>query len=115
MASVNGHFSSADDMKSHLLSLLDSKEQQLRQAATFSQRVLAQRMELEDRIRQLQEVEADKTDDEDVEPEAVQKYQELTDMMMSWDTENALLSSAFNSSVCPPSCYFHFALRASDR
>ncbi|KAG7448461.1 uncharacterized protein BT62DRAFT_945930 [Guyanagaster necrorhizus] len=99
MASVNGHFSSAGDMKSHLQSLLDSKEQQLQQAATFGQRVLAQRMELEDRIRQLQEVEADKTGDEDVEPEAVQKYQELTDTMMGWDTENALLSSAFNSSA----------------
>ncbi|KAK0452337.1 hypothetical protein EV421DRAFT_1967490 [Armillaria borealis] len=99
MASVNGHFSSAGNMKSHLQSLLDSKEQQLQQAATFGQRVLAQRMELEDRIRQLQEVEADKTDDEDVEPEAVQKYQELTDTMMSWDMENASLSSAFNSSV----------------
>ena len=101
-------------MKSHLQSLLDSKEQQLQQAATFGQRVLAQRMELEDRIRQLQEVEADKTDDEDVEPEAVQKYQELTDTMMSWDTENALLSSAFNSpAVRPQLFYLHFALSKS--
>ncbi|KAK0192709.1 hypothetical protein F5146DRAFT_1041154 [Armillaria mellea] len=99
MASINGHFSSAGDMKSHLQSLLDSKEQQLQQAATFGQRVLAQRMELEDRIRQLQEVEADKTDDEDVESEAIQKYEELTGTMMSWDAENALLSSAFSSSA----------------
>ncbi len=114
MASVNGHFSSAGDMKSHLQSLLDSKEQQLQQAATFGQRVLAQRMELEDRIRQLQEVEADKTDDEDVEPEAMQKYQELTETMTSWDTENASLSSAFNSSAVRPQLFYpHFALSKS--
>ncbi len=98
MASVNGHFSTAGDMKAHLQSLLDSKEHQLQQAATFGQRVLAQRMELEERIRQLQEVEADKDEDDDVDPEAADKYKELADTVVSWDNENAELSSVFSSS-----------------
>lgn len=98
MASVNGHFSSAGDMKSHLQSLLDSKEHQLQQAATFGQRVLAQRMELEERIRQLQEVEVDKSEDDEIDQDSLDKYKELAETVMSWDNENAELSSTFSSS-----------------
>ncbi|KAJ7821017.1 hypothetical protein B0H14DRAFT_3471865 [Mycena olivaceomarginata] len=47
-------FSSAGDMRYHLQSLLDAKERQLQQAGALGQRVLAQQMELEERIRQLQ-------------------------------------------------------------
>lgn len=83
--------SSTLHMKSNLQSLLDDKEKQLQQAATLGQRVLAQQMELEERIRQLEELDED--DDGD-------KYRELAETISTWDTENAQLSSGFGSMVC---------------
>lgn len=94
----NTPFSSAGDMKFYLQSLLDSKEKQLQQAGTLGQRVLAQQMELEERIRQLQEIEADKSEDDEIDDQARIRYRELADTLVSWDTENAQLSSAFGSS-----------------
>ncbi|KAF9467802.1 hypothetical protein BDZ94DRAFT_1294718 [Collybia nuda] len=93
-----GPFTSAGDMKFHLQTLLDNKEKQLQQAGTLGQRVLAQQMELEERIRQLQEIEAEKSDDDDIDEQARERYRELADTLISWDTENAQLSSAFGSS-----------------
>ncbi|GLB42302.1 putative meiotic cell cortex C-terminal pleckstrin homology [Lyophyllum shimeji] len=91
-------FSSAGDMKFHLQNLLDSKEKQLQQAGTLGQRVLAQQMELEERIRQLQELEADKGDDDEIDEYARERYRELAETLVAWDNENAQLSSAFGSS-----------------
>jgi hypothetical protein len=91
--------SSAGDMRFYLQNLLDSKEKQLQQAGTLGQRVLAQQMELEERIRQLQEIEADKSDDDEVDPGVRDRYRELADSIMAWDTENAQLSSAFGASL----------------
>lgn len=85
-------------MKFHLQTLLDNKEKQLQQAGTLGQRVLAQQMELEERIRQLQEIEAEKSEDDDIDEQARERYRELADTLISWDTENAQLSSAFGSS-----------------
>lgn len=99
-------FSSAGDMKFHLQSILDNKEKQLQQAATLGQRVLAQRVELEERIRQLQELEAEKAEDDAVDTSARERYHELADTMLVWDSENAQLSTAFGSSkVCRPQKY----------
>jgi hypothetical protein len=94
----NTPFSSAGDMKFYLQSLLDSKEKQLQQAGTLGQRVLAQQMELEERIRQLQDIEADKSEDDEIDEQARIRYRELADTLVSWDSENAQLSSAFGSS-----------------
>jgi hypothetical protein len=91
--------SSAGDMRFYLQNLLDSKEKQLQQAGTLGQRVLAQQMELEERIRQLQELDADKSDDEEVDPDVRNRYRELADTIMAWDAENAQLSSAFGASL----------------
>lgn len=90
-------FSSAGDMKAHLQILLDSKEKQLQQAGTLGQRVLAQQMELEERIRQLQEIEAGRNDDDEVDAEASTRYRELAETISAWDAENAQLSGAFGS------------------
>lgn len=79
-------------MKSRLQSLLDSKEKQLQQAGTLGQRVLAQQMELEERIRQLQEV-----IEVDGEREVKERITELEKTINEWDDENAALSSAFGS------------------
>ncbi|KAJ7689390.1 hypothetical protein B0H17DRAFT_1331737 [Mycena rosella] len=100
--SITTPFSSAGDMKYHLQSLLDSKEKQLQQAGTLGQRVLAQQMELEERIRQLEEIDADKLDDDHVDDDARDRYRELAETLMAWDRENADLSSAFGSRR-PPS------------
>ncbi|KAF8889574.1 hypothetical protein BD779DRAFT_1662013 [Infundibulicybe gibba] len=94
----NSPFSSAGDMKFHLQNLLDSKEKQLQQAGTLGQRVLAQQMELEERIRQLQELEADKSEEDDIDAEARERYRELADTIIAWDSENAQLSNAFGGS-----------------
>jgi hypothetical protein len=85
----------AGDMKLHLQNLLDSKEKQLQQAATLGQRVLAQRVELEERIRQLQEMDADKPDEEEIDFEARERYRELAEAIDAWDADNSALSSAF--------------------
>ncbi|THV04187.1 hypothetical protein K435DRAFT_774540 [Dendrothele bispora CBS 962.96] len=97
------HLSTAADMKGHLHSLLDAKEKQLQQAGTLGQRVLAQQMELEERIRQLQELEQDRPDDEQLDDDARERYKELADTLIAWDAENAQLSSAFGKSSASPS------------
>lgn len=81
------------DLKFHLQSLLDAKEKQLQQAGTLGQRVLAQQMELEERIRQLQEEE--QGDAEEVKA----RYTELAEVIEGWDKENATLSGAFGNKV----------------
>jgi hypothetical protein len=99
---------SAGDMKFHLQNVLVSKGEQLEQAATLGQRVLAQQMELEERIRQLQEIDADKGEDDEIDPEARERYRELRETIQAWDAENAKLSSTFgvqsvsvSFSTCP--------------
>lgn len=93
------HNSSAGDMKFHLQNILDSKEKQLQQAGTLGQRVLAQQMELEERIRQLQEADADKPEDDELDAEAAERYRDLAETIKAWDAENAQLSSAFGNKV----------------
>lgn len=95
----NDYASSAADMKYHLQNLLDSKEKQLQQAGTLGQRVLAQQMELEERIRQLQEADADKGEDDALDEEATARYRELAETIQTWDRENAELSGAFGNKV----------------
>ena len=93
----DNHTLFSSDMKFHLQTLLDNKERQLQQAATLGQRVLAQQMELDERIRQLQELEGDKSDDDQIDEVTRERYRELADTLVSWDKENAQLSSAFGS------------------
>lgn len=108
--------SSAGDMKFHLQNLLDSKEKQLQQAGTLGQRVLAQQMELEERIRQLQEIDADKAEDDELNTEAAERYRELADTIKAWDAENAQLSSAFGNRVSNLFCaLFNIHIKAPDK
>lgn len=96
--SLNDPFSTAGDMKFQLQNLLDSKEKQLQQAGSLGQRVLAQQLELEERIRQLQELEAHKGEDDEIDHEAMQRYRELSETILAWDSENAQLSAVFGGS-----------------
>lgn len=92
-------FSSAGERKFHLQLLLDNKEKQLQQAGALGQRVLAQQIELEEKIRHLQEFDAEHGDDDDLDAEARERYRELADTIKRWDVENAQLSSAFGAKV----------------
>ena len=86
-----------------LQALLDDKEKQLRLAGTLGQRFLAQQMELEERISQLNDLEAAKTSatvDEAVESEIRDKLQELKDTMNSWESENQEMFGVLGNKVC---------------
>ncbi len=96
----------AGDINFYLQTLLDKKEKQLQQAGNLGQRVLAQQMELEERIRQIQESVLDRPEDEQVDSQTRVKYRELSETILGWDTENAQLSSAFGSSSKVCVCLF---------
>ncbi|EPQ52067.1 hypothetical protein GLOTRDRAFT_14572, partial [Gloeophyllum trabeum ATCC 11539] len=87
--------SSPADMRLHLQSLLDLKEKQLQQAGTLGQRVLAQQLELEEKVRLLQEMETDRGEDEDLDADMRERYRELAETIKAWDEENSQISSAF--------------------
>ena len=89
----NDALSSADNIRAHLQTLLDDKEKQLQQAGTLGQRVLAQQMELEERIRQLQEMDSDINSQDEPSTEMRMRYHELISAVKSWDEENAQLST----------------------
>lgn len=92
--------SSSGDMRLHLQNLLDSKEKQLQHAGTLGQQLLAQRMELEERIRQLQELDLDGAIvDDDLNLTVRERYRELADTIKSWDKENEQLSDTFGWKV----------------
>ena len=84
-------------MRQHLQNLLDGKEKQLQQAAALGERLLAQRVELEERVRLIQEVDADKTDE--ITADMRERYRELADAVRTWDFGNGQLTAAFTSSV----------------
>lgn len=94
-------FSSAGQRKFGLQQLLDNKEKQLQQAGTLGQRVLAQQIELEEKIRQLQEFDAEHAEDEELDTDARERYRELAETIAAWDAENAQLSSAFGQKRPP--------------
>lgn len=97
-------FASPSERKFHLQLLLDNKEKQLQQAGALGQRVLAQQIELEEKIRHLQDSDVERGDDEDLDAEARERYRELADTIKAWDLENAQLSNAFGSNVRILSC-----------
>ena len=114
------------ELKAHLQTLLEAKERQLLQAGTLGQRVLAQQMELEERIRKIQsltpglEAEAygydpqdedvyggiasnngrnEPSNDDFVEGEALDQYRELAQAVAQWEEENRTLSGELGASV----------------
>ena len=97
--SMSDHGTQAN-MRLHLQSPLDSKEKQLQSAATLGHQLLAQRMELEERIKQMQELDLDGSGSEDgLDVSVRDKYRDLADAIQAWDTENEQLTSVFSSKV----------------
>lgn len=91
------------NLRIQLQALLDDKEKQLRLAGTLGQRFLAQQMELEERISQLNDLEAAKTGatvDEGIESEIRDKLQELKHTMNSWESENQDMFGVLGNKVC---------------
>ncbi|CDO76932.1 hypothetical protein BN946_scf185006.g14 [Trametes cinnabarina] len=94
-------FDTTDSMRLHLQTLLDNKEKQLQSAATLGHQLLAQRMELEERIRQLQELDLDvsgaSSDDGHggLDVSLRDRYRELAEAIKAWDTENEQLTTVF--------------------
>ncbi|KAH9848344.1 hypothetical protein C2E23DRAFT_889192 [Lenzites betulinus] len=97
--SASAHFDTTDSMRQHLQALLDNKEKQLQSAATLGHQLLAQRMELEERIRQMQELELDSGNvsgsEDGLDVSVRDRYRELSDAIKGWDTENEQLTSVF--------------------
>lgn len=91
--------STSGSLKDHLQLLLQAKEQQLQSAGLLGQRLIQQQSDLEERIRQLQDLEADKGEDEPVDGDTQERYRELKDAMDRWEGENAELVGEFGPKV----------------
>ena len=89
------------DARARLQTLLDQKEQELQSAGSLGQRILAQQMELEERINQISELELGRTGlkDDEIESEMRAKLNDLADTMNSWQHENQQLWSGFGPKV----------------
>ena len=88
---------SIGDMRAHLQLLLDNKEKQLQQVGTLGQRILSQQVQLDERVRQLHELELG--DNQDLDSEIRERYRELTEMVRAWDTDNTQLTQSFGPKV----------------
>lgn len=99
----NGRVSPPRDLRLQLQTLLDDKEKQLQLAGTLGQKFLAQQMELEERINQLNEIEESGTTiDEEGNVEMRQKLEELAQTIQHWESENeqALTVLTSGTKVC---------------
>lgn len=92
---------SIGDMRAHLQLLLDNKEKQLQQVGTLGQRILSQQVQLDERVRQLHELEAELGDNQDLDSEIRERYRELTEMVRAWDGDNTQLTQSFDPKVRP--------------
>src|ERR1700753_2867583 len=81
-----------ETLRERLQLLLDDKEKQLQMAGTLGQRILAQQMELEERINQLSGARHD--DQEGMKVDARDKLRDLAEVLQSWDRENANIFSS---------------------
>lgn len=94
-------FTSAGDLNFQLQTLLEAKKEQLNQAALFGQQILDQQKELHERIRQLQEVEGQKEEDDEVDPDSRIRYEQLAETIRVWDAQNAQFGNVcFMQNTC---------------
>lgn len=93
----NGNSEMAGQMRLKLQALLGEKERQLQQAEALGQRILAQQVELEERINQIAELDEagnagnNPQPEEDKETEMRAHLDELAQTMHGWATENETL------------------------
>jgi hypothetical protein len=98
----NVHQNGEESIRERLQLLLDDKERQLQMAGTLGQRILAQQMELEDRINQLPlSSSLVASEDQHVQQEIKDRLKELDEVLTSWECENEdFLSKLATQSVC---------------
>ena len=89
------------DVRARLKTLLDQKEHELQSAGSLGQRILAQKMGLEERINQISELESGRTGlkDDEIESEIRAKLNDLADTMHTRQHENQPLWSGFGPKV----------------
>lgn len=81
------------NLRTQLQGLIDEKEQQLARAGALGQQLLAQQVELNERIAALERYEhiassGSRTPDPEGDPELRQKLTELSEALQSWDNDN---------------------------
>ena len=81
--------------------LQTQKEQELQSAGSLGQRILAQQMELEERINQISGLESGRTGlkDDEIESEMRAKQNDLADRMHAWHLENQQFWRVFGPKV----------------
>lgn len=92
-------------MSAQLAKILDDKESELQLAGSLGQRILQQRVELEERINVLSEYEhrsGSRTPEPGGDPEVTRKFQDLQDVLQSWDRENQETLGGFNGQKVSP-------------
>ncbi len=99
----------AGQMRQKLQALLDDKERQLQKAEALGQRILAQQMELEERINQITELDEQQQqqDGENGADDSEMRSQldELAQTMHGWATENEGLWTGAVTKVIYPCCF----------
>ena len=106
-------------MRLKLQALLDDKERQLQKAEALGQRILAQQMELEERINQITELDEQGggAQNEDGDSEMRSQLDELAQTMHGWATENdslwtgAVTKVGQTPHVSSVSCWLTFCLQ----
>lgn len=99
---MNGNNAGGGQMRTKLQALLDDKERQLQKAEALGQRILAQQMELEERINQITELDeqqqqqGENSDDNEMRSQ----LDELAQTMHGWATENEGLWTGAVTKVC---------------
>ncbi|KZT01198.1 uncharacterized protein LAESUDRAFT_731408 [Laetiporus sulphureus 93-53] len=92
-------------LRLRLQNLIDSKEQQIQQAGELGQQLVTQRVELEERMRQLDQEDywdSGSDDDDDAEGGVRGRNLDLEDTLSAWDVENERLATGFGLRDLPP-------------
>ena len=61
----------------------------------------------------IQELDAERGDDDDLNTDARERYREFTNTLKNWHIENAQLSSAFGAKVGLLLCLWHYLVHAT--
>ena len=72
-----------------------------------------QQIELEEKITLIQELDAERGDDDDLNTNARECYREFTNTLKNWHIENMQLSSAFGTKVGLLLCLWHYLVHAT--
>lgn len=94
--------SNTTTMRAQFQALLDEKERQLQAAGNLGQRILAQQMELEERINALSELEyrnGSRTPELGGDPEMRKRLEDLENVVQTWQVENDQTLESFGQKV----------------